>query len=122
VLLAAFEEVDEFDPSGLRNRPPSALWLDDPIYLADVKSLLVELRALRELLQDGRAGANERTTAKKAIGVVASATTKFVESYADALGKGAAALTIGAAGALLFQVGLDKEVLAPLWDRLRPGK
>jgi hypothetical protein len=47
---------------------------------------------------------------------------KFIEEYAHALGTGAAALTIGAAGALLFQIGLGKEVLAPLWERLRLGK
>jgi hypothetical protein len=72
-----------------------------------------------ELLQDGQP---KGTAAKKTLGRVASTTAKFIEGYADALGKGAAALTIGAAGALLFQMGLGTDVLAPLWDRLRIGK
>jgi hypothetical protein len=119
VLLEALEEVNEFDPLRRGNRPPPALWLDRADYLGDVKSLLAELRQLRELLQDGQI---RGTAAKKTVGLVASATTKFIEGYADALGKGAAALTIGAAGALLFQMGLGTDVLAPLWDRLRIGK
>jgi hypothetical protein len=119
VLIDAFEEVDQFEPLRLGNRPPPALWLDRADYLRDVKFLLAELRQLRELLQDGQ---TKGTAAKKTIGLVASATTKFIEGYADALGKGAAALTIGAAGALLFHVGLGTDVLASLWDRLRIGK
>jgi hypothetical protein len=119
VLVDALEEVDQFDPLRLGNRPPPALWLDRADYLRDVKSLLAELRQLGELLQDGQ---TKGTAAKKTIGLVASATTKFIDGYADALGKGVAALTIGAAGALLFHVGLGADVLAPLWDRLKIGK
>ena len=120
-LLAAFGEVDEFQLRRLGNQRPPALWLDDPKYLSDLQLLLGDLRALRELLQDDSA-AKGKTAIKRAISVVASATPKFIEGYAHALGTGAAALTIGAAGALLFQLGLGKEVLAPLWERLRLGK
>jgi hypothetical protein len=120
VLVEALEEADQFDPLRLGNRPPPALWLDQADYLRDVKVLLTELlRRLRELLQDGQ---TKGAAAKKKIGLVASATMKFIEGYADTLGKGAAALTIGAAGALLFHVGHGTDVLAPLWDRLKIGK
>ena len=119
VLVEALEEADQFDPLRLGNQPPPALWLDQPDFLRDAKSLLAELRQLRELLQEGQ---TKGTVAKRTIGLVASATTKFIEGYADALGKGAAALTIDAAGALLFNIGLGTDVLAPLWDRLRIGK
>jgi hypothetical protein len=119
-LLGALEDVEGFDPSRPSNERRPALWLDQPGYQNDVRSLVAELRELRKLLQDGRTGP-KGNTAKKA-GAVASAVTKFIEGYADALGKGAAALTIGAAGALLFQVGLGKEMLAPILDRLRLGK
>jgi len=47
---------------------------------------------------------------------------KFIDGYADAFGKGAAALTIGAAGALLFHLGIEKDLLTQLWDRLRAGR
>ncbi len=119
VLVEALEETDKFDPLRLDNRPPPALRLDRGDYLHDVKSLLAELRQLRELLPDGQA---KGTAAKKTIGRVASATKKFIEGYADALGKGAAARTIGAAGALLFHVSRGTDMLTPLGDRLRIGK
>jgi hypothetical protein len=118
-LLEALEEVNEFDPLRRGNRPPPALWVDRADYLSDAKSLLAELRRLRELLQDGQ---TKGKAVKKTIGIVASVTTKFIEGYADALGKGAAALTIGATGALLFQMGLGTDVLGPLLNRLRIGK
>ena len=83
---------------------------------------MIEFRALRALLREDAAAAPGKATAKKVIDAVAAATTKFIEGYADALGKGAVGLTIGAASALLFQVGLAKEVLTLLWDHLRLGK
>jgi hypothetical protein len=54
--------------------------------------------------------------------LVVRATTKFVESYAGALGKGAAALTAGAAGALLYHIGVGKEIIEPIWAQLTKGK
>ena len=54
--------------------------------------------------------------------MAAAATVKFIDGYAETLGKGAAALTIGAAGALLFHLGIKKTVLAQLWERLRIGR
>jgi hypothetical protein len=121
VLLAAFEEVEGFDPLRLRNQPPPALWIDDTSYLNDMKSLLVELRELRALLLDDKAG-HKTQAGKRVIATVVVAATRFIESYADGLGKGAAALTIGAAGALLFHIGVGKDVLGSIWDHLRLGK
>ena len=45
VLLEALEEVEEFNPLRLGNRPRPALWLDQPLYREDVKSLVAERRA-----------------------------------------------------------------------------
>ena len=70
----------------------------------------------------GRHYGQAKTAGEKIINGAVAATTKFIEGYVNALGTGAAALTIGAVGALLFHIGLGKEVLAPIWDRLRPGK
>jgi hypothetical protein len=121
VLLEALEEVADFDPLRLGNRPPPALWVDQPVYRNDVRSLVVQLRALQQVLQ-GAKTSPQGSAAKKVIGVAAAATVKFLDGYAETLGKGAAALTIGAAGALLFHLGIEKALLAQLWERLRIGR
>jgi hypothetical protein len=115
VLIAVFEELEGFDPRRRHNGTPPALWVDDEDYLRDVKSLLSELRRLNDFLS--RPADNAK--AEQAASLVVRATTKFVESYAGALGKGAAALTIGAAGALLYHVGVGKEVIEPIWRQLK---
>jgi hypothetical protein len=120
VLLEALEEVEEFDPLRLGNRPRPALWLDQPLYREDVKSLVAELRALQQILQGDKSP--KGSAAKKAIGVAAAATVKVIDGYAETLGKDAAALTIGAVGALPFHLGIEKTVLAELWERLRIGR
>lgn len=123
VLVEALEEVDAFDPLRPGNRPPPALWLDHPTYSRDVKCLLGELRDLRDVLREGdKPGPTANATVKKTIGLLTSTTVKFIDGYADALGKGAAALTIGAAGALLFHLGASKDILGSLWDHLRLGR
>lgn len=44
MIVAAFEDAEEFDSFRTHNRPLSALWIDDASYLQDVKSPLGELR------------------------------------------------------------------------------
>jgi hypothetical protein len=59
VLIAAFEEVEGFEPLRRHNRPPPALWMDDESYFQDVNALLGELRRLNDLLsrpEDQRQG------------------------------------------------------------------
>src|SRR5690349_3361673 len=51
VLIAAFEEVEGYDPARHHNQAPPALWLDNRTYLADVKDLLGELRELNKALR-----------------------------------------------------------------------
>jgi hypothetical protein len=53
--------------------------------------------------------------------LVARATTKFVESYAGALGKGAAAFAVGAAATLLYNIGVGKEIVEPIWGQADPS-
>jgi len=124
VLITAFEEVEGFNPARHHNRTRPALWIDDANYVADVRSLLTELRKLNDLLNIliAKPALKSESEAQKAVGVVATGTKKFVESYADALGKGAAALTIGAAGALLYHFGVSKAVLDPIWTQLKVSK
>jgi hypothetical protein len=120
VLVTAFEEVEAYNPNRHHNQPPPALWINDPSYLQDVRSLLDEMRQLNDLLR--QAHAKETPKMEKAAGIVSIGTRKFVESYCDVLGKGAAALTIGAAATLLVNVGVPKDVIADLWSHLKPGK
>jgi hypothetical protein len=115
VLIAAFEEVEGFDPRRGHNGPSPALWIDDADYLQDVKSFLGELRRLNDFLS--RPADNAK--AEQAASLVARATTKFVESYAGALGKGAAALAVGAAATLLYNIGGGKEIVEPIWGQLK---
>lgn len=120
VLIGAFEEVDEYDPMLHHNRPPPALWIDDADYRRDVKSLLHELRQLNDLLRN--LAPTEAAKAAKAAGVATKAATKFIDSYAEALGKGAAYLTIGATATLLLNVGVPKEAVDAVWGLVKGGK
>jgi hypothetical protein len=118
-LVAAFEEVDDYDPARHHNQPPPALWINNETYFQDVKSELRELHSLLRTITAKEPATVQK--AEKAGGLVATATKKFVEEYAGAMGKAAAALTIGAAGALRYHVGVGKECAsAPRrlnWDR-----
>jgi hypothetical protein len=127
VLITAFEEVDEYHPQRHHNRPPPALWLDDSAYLTDLKTLLHELRELNKVLRELAAEDRDppQPVAMKvdvAIGVLGVAGKKFVESYADALGKGAAALTIGAIAGLCVSVSLPKELLDDIWGHFKGNR
>jgi hypothetical protein len=44
---------------------------------------------------------------------------KFLDSYASALGKGAAGLTIAAAVGLLHQAGVGREIIESIWQHLK---
>jgi hypothetical protein len=83
VLIAAFEEVEGFDPRRGHNGPSPALWIDDADYLQDVKSFLGELRRLNDFLSRPV----DNAKAEQAASLVARATTKFVESYAGHWGR-----------------------------------
>ena len=125
VLIAAFEEVEGYDPARHHNQAPPALWLDNRTYLADVKDLLGELRELNKALRDIANKDEEppKPAARKingALGVLATGGKKFVESYADLLGKGAAALTIGAVAGFVASAGLPKELVDAIWQHFKP--
>lgn len=125
VLIAAFEEVEGYDPARHHNQAPPALWSNNRTYLADVKDLLRELRELNKALRD-IASKNEeppQATARKingALALLATGGKKFVESYADMLGKGAAALTIGAVAGFVVSAGLPKELVDAIWQHFKP--
>jgi hypothetical protein len=47
---------------------------------------------------------------------------KFIESYVEVMGKGAAALTIGGIAALFVSLGVDRETVETVWNLLKPHK
>lgn len=93
------------EPGGLLEPPKRLANGIAAVHLQDVRSLLSELRRLNDFLS--RPADNAK--AERAASLAVSATTKFVESYAGTLGKGAAALTVGAAATLLLNIGVTKE-------------
>lgn len=118
VLETAFSEASEYDPVRHHNQPPPALWVDKEGYKEDLKSLLEEIRRLNALLErsaDLRKPENGAT-----IAILAG--KKFVESYADVMGKGAAALTIGGIATLFVSLGVDKGSVETVWNLLKPNK
>jgi hypothetical protein len=56
------------------------------------------------------------------LGVLAAGGRKFVESYADLLGKGAAALPVGAVAGFLASAGLPKELVDTIWSQLKGSR
>jgi len=101
-LLAALQEVLDYDNVPNRNSPSPALRIDDPSYLKDVRELVDELRRYNELLQS--AGKTQKKTRQRTT-ILAKHFHKFLDNYIPVLGKGAAALTITTVGGLLYQVG-----------------
>jgi hypothetical protein len=121
VLITSFQEVSDYDPARHHNQPPPALWVDHPRYVGDVVVLLHELRRLNDFLEKSLKAPKPIKVAKSA-GIVATAGKKFLESYSDAMGKGAAALTIAGIATLSVYLGADKGTAESIWNLVKPGK
>src|SRR5262249_32610978 len=92
ILIAALEEVVDYDPMRHHNRPPPELRIDDQDYLLEIRNLIAELRTLNSLLEA------TRRPPKKASDVVIKLTRHFdtfLGTYSKSLGRGAGWLTIG---------------------------
>lgn len=120
-LVTALDEAAQFDPGRQHNQPPPALWVEGSAYANDVRALIVELRRLNGLLEESARGRKSANVAKAA-GVFAIAGKKFVESYFDYMGKGAAALTISGIALLSVSLGVDKGTVEAIWNVLKPGE
>jgi hypothetical protein len=119
ILIETFQEVLDYDPVRNHNRPAPTLRLEDPAYLHFIRELIAELKRLNSLLskRKGRQAVTSGT-----ISSLSKHFDKFLSSYAGAMGKVAAGLTGGAIVALLYHVGVGKEVLDGLWGHLRLSK
>jgi hypothetical protein len=114
ILITAIEEALEWNAVRKHNNPPPALRLEGPDYLQELRSLANELKRLNDLLER-KAPQKIRTEAVH----LAKHFDKFLSSYAGAMGKGAAGLTIGALAALLYHVGVGQAMIDDLWGHLK---
>jgi hypothetical protein len=109
ILIAALEEVVDYDPTRHHNRPPPELRINDEDYLTEIRNLIAELRTLNSLLE------TTRRQPKKSAEAVVKLTRHFdtfLNSYAKSLAKGAGWLTIGVIASLLYQAGIGQAVIA----------
>jgi hypothetical protein len=120
VLMTAFQEATEYDPIRHHNQPPPALWVGKTDYVADMRALLSELRMLNDRLRTEKLDKPKGMEGSASVAVVAG--KKFVEAYADVMGKGAAALTIGGIATLFISLGVDKGSVETVWNLLKPNK
>lgn len=121
ILVTALEEASDFNLHRYHNHPPPALWIANDEYLSDLRILLVELRRLNDHLATAPSAVQVKDL-EKSSSLAMVAGKKFVESYSEAMGKGAAALTIGAVAMMLVSFGVDKGTVNGLWNLLKPGK
>lgn len=82
--------------------------------------LLSELRMLNDRLRTENLGKPKGMEGRASVAVVAG--KKFVEAYADVMGKGAAALTIGGIATLFISLGVDKGSVEAVWNLLKPNR
>jgi hypothetical protein len=123
-IVTALEEALEYDPKRHHNQPPPALRIENADYLNEIRELVAELKRLNEYLEavakeravpetkfsPKRKAAPKKAAEKSAVEVSKHVNT-FLNKYAAGLGTGAAALTIGTAGALLYQLGIPLDFL-----------
>jgi hypothetical protein len=121
LFISALEEALEYDPSRHHNHPPPPLRLEDADYLSEIRSLISELKRLNANLEAAAAAGKtkaatkrkpaKRQSAERSASDVSKHLNSFLSKYASTLGTGAAALTIGTAGALLYQLGVPLDLI-----------
>jgi len=126
LFITALEEAIDFDPKRHHNAPPPALRLEDEDYLKEIRTLIDELKRLNSNLEDAAKAVAKpnakrlpvpRKAAEKSAVQVKQHINTFLNKYASALGTGAAALTIGTAGALLHQLGVPFDAITKAFRR-----
>ena len=113
-LIAALQEAADYDPLRHHNEPPPSLRIDDPDYLAEVRSLVAELKRLNSILEAKTV--SESHLAEDSVSHLAKHFDTFFGAYAKSLGHGAAALTIATVLALLTRAGVGAELVDAVWS------
>jgi hypothetical protein len=120
IVIAALEEIVEYDPKQHHNRPPPQLRIEDEAYLQDIQRLIAELTRLNDLLESKQP---RKTATKRAlINVRKHFDTffgKLASSFGTTLGTGAGGLLIGSVAALLYQAGFDGGLVMQILSHFR---
>ena len=114
ILIDALQDALDYDSLRQHNYPPPDLRINDSQYLDELRKLIAELQRLNTLLEEIKP-----TAAKTAATKVGKHFDKFFESYASALGKGAAGLTIGVVAILLAKAGVAQPLIDAIWGHLK---
>jgi hypothetical protein len=118
ILIVALEEVLDYVPARRGNERPPALRIDDDRdYLQEIRDLVAELRALNALLAQHSPQQRKRTAG--AVGGLARHFDTFLRTYANCMGAGTAALTIGVVSHLLKEAGVAPDVLQTILSHLK---
>lgn len=115
-IISALEEALNYNVDRHHNSPPPDLRLEDAEYLAEIRSLIFELRRLNALLE--KPIKSNASAARKEAAGFGKHMDKFLSSYAGSLGKGAAGLTVAAVAGLLYQAGAG-ELVEGIWKHLK---
>ncbi|MEY9706454.1 CopG family ribbon-helix-helix protein [Bradyrhizobium diazoefficiens] len=124
MMIAALEETLEYSAERHHNHPPPALLIEDKDYLDEIRRLVAELKRLNENLEMAtkepkKPKRTPKEVQKSAVDVKKHLNT-FLDKYAQSLGRGAAALTIGTASALLIRFGVPPETFSAILKNLKP--
>jgi hypothetical protein len=114
-IIDALQEALDYDPQRHHNAPPPSLRIDDTEYLAQLQTIITELKRLNSLLEQVNTQA-----AEKLVHRISKHFDTFFGSYAKAMGSGVAGLTIATALALLYRAGVAKELIDAIWQHWRP--
>jgi hypothetical protein len=116
-IIYALQELVDYDAARHHNAPPPTLRLEGIAPKDQITELIAELRRLNGLLE--AASAKDAAEAQRTATKFARHFDKFLDGYFDYMGKGAAALTISVAVALLYRAGVGQELIDALWGHLK---
>lgn len=124
MMISALEEALDYSVERHHNHPPPPLLIESKEYLDEIRILVAELKRLNDNLE--RAAKEPKKPKRTPKEVQKSAVdvkkhlNSFLDKYAQSLGKGAAALTIGTASALLVRFGIPPEAFSAILKNLKP--
>lgn len=115
-LIAALDEAVAYEPTDRRNHPPPDLWSDDKGYIGAIKQLAAELKRLNDVLLSRSPKRGART--QSVLNLKKHANT-FLTSYADTMGKGTGYLTIALLATVVYQAGVNTDLVAKFYKILK---
>jgi hypothetical protein len=108
LVISALQEALDYDPKRQHNLTAPALYIDDTLYLSEIRALIAELRGLNELLEESRPRKGE---AKRTVIEARKHINLFFQNYVPLLGKGTACLTVAAMASWLHFAGVETDIV-----------